>query len=67
MPVRAAELPDKMMGGWCFDKLKTRALAAKGEYYHTRTDQPDDCANRGGMAVSKDGPSRIPIWPSERL
>jgi hypothetical protein len=28
-----AELPDQMMGGWCFDKLKTRALAAEGEYY----------------------------------
>jgi hypothetical protein len=52
-----AELPDQMMGGWCFDKLKTRALAAEGEYYHTRAAHPDDndCANRGGIAVSKDG------------
>jgi hypothetical protein len=32
-----AELPDEMLGAWCFDKLKTRALAAEGEYYYART------------------------------
>ena len=67
MPVRAAELPDELVGLWCFDKNKMWALAGKGlslEPYtrlgwadgKTRNEIPRRaCANRGGLTIGSDG------------
>jgi len=48
-------LPSEMLGAWCFDKSLTRALGAEGEFYYSRSNDADDCANRGGIEIRKDG------------
>jgi hypothetical protein len=54
-PVCAADLPSEMLGSWCFDKELTRALAVEGESYYYRSNDTDDCGNRGGIEIRKGG------------